>query len=50
MKEYMEQLEKLDLFKGINREELTVLLEKLNVEKKTYKKGEYIIREGERIT
>ena len=50
MKEYMEQLEKLDLFKGINKEELTALLENLKAEKKTYKKGEYIIREGERIT
>lgn len=37
MKEYMEQLEKLDLFKGINKEELTALLENLKAEKKTYK-------------
>lgn len=50
MKNYLSVLKKTQLFSGVNDDEIETMLSCLQAEFKTYKKGEYIIRQGEPIT
>lgn len=47
MKSYEEILTKIPLFEGISREDLQTMLQCLKVQKKSYRKGEMIFREGD---
>lgn len=50
MKNYLSVLKKTQLFSGVNDDEIEAMLSCLQAEFQTYKKGEYIIRQGEPIT
>lgn len=50
MKNYLSVLKKTQLFSGVNDDEIETMLSCLQAEFQTYKKGEYIIRQGEPIT
>ena len=49
MKEYIEILKRTQLFSGISTEEITAMLNCLQAKLRTFKKGEYVFREGEHI-
>ena len=50
MKKYIPILKKTKLFSGVGEEDIASLLSCLGARKKEYKKGEYILREGEHIS
>ena len=49
MKKYIPVLKRTKLFSGVGEEDISSLLSCLGARKKEYKKGEYILREGEHI-
>ena len=49
MKKYIPVLKRTKLFSGVGEEDISYLLSCLGARKKEYKKGEYILREGEHI-
>lgn len=49
MKEYMELLKGTQLFYGVSETEITAMLNCLQARVLTFKKGEYVFREGERM-
>lgn len=49
MEKYIPALKKTKLFSGIGEEDISSLLNCLQAEVKTYKKGEYVFRQGENI-
>ncbi|MBE7055868.1 MAG: Crp/Fnr family transcriptional regulator [Ruminococcaceae bacterium] len=49
MKEYISILKKTQLFAGISQDEITAMLSCLGARFNTYKKGEYIFRQGQEI-
>ena len=49
MKKYILVLKRTKLFSGVGEEDIASLLSCLGARKKEYKKGEYILREGEHI-
>lgn len=49
MKKYIPVLKRTKLFSGVGEEDIASLLSCLGARKKEYKKGEYILREGEHI-
>ena len=50
MKKYITVLKRTKLFSGVGEEDIASLLSCLGARKKEYKKGEYILREGEHIS
>lgn len=50
MKKYIPVLKRTKLFSGVGEEDIASLLSCLGARKKTYQKGEYILREGEHIS
>ena len=50
MKKYIPVLKRTKLFSGVGEEDIASLLSCLGARKKEYKKGEYILREGEQIS
>ena len=50
MKKYIPVLKRTKLFSGVGEEDIFSLLSCLGARKKEYKKGEYILREGEHIS
>ncbi len=50
MKKYIPVLKRTKLFSGMGEEDIASLLSCLGARKKEYKKGEYILREGEHIS
>ena len=50
MKKYIPVLKRTKLFSGVGEEDMASLLSCLGARKKEYKKGEYILREGEHIS
>lgn len=50
MKKYIPVLKRTKLFSGVGEEDIASLLSCLVARKKEYKKGEYILREGEHIS
>ena len=50
MKKYIPDLKRTKLFSGVGEEDIASLLSCLGARKKEYKKGEYILREGEHIS
>lgn len=50
MKKYIPILKRTKLFSGVAEEDISSLLSCLGARKKEYKKGEYILREGEHIS
>ncbi len=50
MKKYIPVLKRTKLFSGVGEEDIASLLSCLGARKKEYKKGEYILREGEHIS
>ncbi len=50
MKKYIEVLKKTKLFFGVNENEIESMISCLNARKAEYKKGEYVIRQGQRIS
>ena len=50
MKKYIPILKRTKLFSGVGAEDIASLLSCLGARKKEYKKGEYILREGEHIS
>ena len=50
MKEYIPVLQKTQLFSGISEEDTAVMLECLQAKLRTYKKGEFVVRQGEHIS
>ena len=50
MKKYIPVLKRIKLFSGVGEEDIASLLSCLGARKKEYKKGEYILREGEHIS
>ena len=50
MKEFIPILKKTKLFSGVKEEEISLLLSCLGARLCTYKKGEYVIREGEHLS
>ena len=50
MKKYIPVLKRTKLFSGVEEEDIASLLSCLGARKKEYKKGEYILREGEHIS
>lgn len=50
MKKYIPVLKRTKLFSGVGEEDIASLLSCLGARKKSYKKGEYILREGEHIS
>ncbi len=49
MKKYIPILKRTQLFAGIGEEEIDSMLSCLNAKVKYYKKGEYVLRQGERL-
>ena len=49
MNEYISILKRTKLFAGVNEEEISTMLSCLDAKLGTYKKGEYVYRQGERI-
>ena len=49
MKKYIEVLKNTQLFKGVSQKEISGMLSCLQAKKYTYKKGEYVFRQGENI-
>ena len=50
MKKYIPVLKRTKLFSGVGEDDISSLLSCLGARKKEYKKGEYILREGEHIS
>ena len=50
MKKYIPILKRTKLFSGVGEDDIASLLSCLGARKKEYKKGEYILREGEHIS
>ena len=50
MKKYIPVLKRTKLFSGVGEEDIASLLSCLGARKKAYKKGEYILREGEHLS
>ena len=50
MKKYIPVLKRTKLFSGVGEEDIASLLSCLGARKKEYKKGDYILREGEHIS
>ena len=50
MKKYIPELKRTKLCSGVGEEDIASLLSCLGARKKEYKKGEYILREGEHIS
>ena len=50
MKKYIPVLKRTKLFSGVGEEDIASLLSCFGARKKEYKKGEYILREGEHIS
>ena len=50
MKKYIPVLKRTKLFSGVGEEDIASLLSCLGARKKEYRKGEYILREGEHIS
>jgi len=50
MKKYIPVLKRTKLFSGVGEDDIASLLSCLGARKKEYKKGEYILREGEHIS
>ena len=50
MKKYIPVLKRTKLFSGVGEDDIAYLLSCLGARKKEYKKGEYILREGEHIS
>ena len=50
MKKYIPVLKRTKLFSGVGEKDIASLLSCLGARKKEYKKGEYILREGEHIS
>ena len=50
MKKYIPVLQKTQLFSGISEEDTAVMLECLQAKLRTYKKGEFVVRQGEHIS
>lgn len=49
MKNYLEILKRTQLFSGVADSEISAMLDCLHAKQRTYKKGEYVFREGEHI-
>ncbi len=49
MKKYIPVLKRTRLFAGVGEEEILAMLDCLQAAEKRYKKGEYVLRQGERI-
>ncbi|MBQ8740677.1 MAG: Crp/Fnr family transcriptional regulator [Clostridia bacterium] len=49
MKKYIPILKRTQLFSGVNESEIESMLSCLDARLKYYKKGEYVLREGERV-
>lgn len=49
MKKYSSILAKTRLFAGVSEEEIGMMLSCLNAKLRTYKKGEYVLRQGEHL-
>lgn len=49
MKKYISILKRIQLFSGVGEEEIDSMLSCLNAKLCTYKKGEYVLRQGEHI-
>ena len=50
MKEFVPVLRKTKLFSGVGEEEISTMLSCLGARMLTYKKGEYVLRQGERLS
>ena len=50
MKQYLPILKRTHLFAGVSEEEIASLLSCLDARLRRYQKGEYVLREGERLT
>ncbi|MGN0448233.1 MAG: Crp/Fnr family transcriptional regulator [Acutalibacteraceae bacterium] len=50
MKKYIEILKRTQIFAGVGDDEIETMLSCLGARIKTYKKGEYVFHQGERIT
>ncbi|MCD8015991.1 MAG: Crp/Fnr family transcriptional regulator [Lachnospiraceae bacterium] len=50
MKKFIPVLKRTQLFSGVSENEISSMLTCLNVTLKTYKKGEYVFREGEHLS
>ena len=49
MKEYILVLKRTKLFAGVGEEDITSMLSCLGARLRTYKKGEYVLRQGEHL-
>lgn len=49
MKKYIPILKQTQLFSGVNEDEISSMLGCLQAKKRTYKKGEYVFRQGETV-
>ena len=49
MKKYIPVLKRTRLFAGVGEEEILAMLDCLQAAEKRYKKGEYVLRQGEHI-
>lgn len=49
MKKYLEILERTQLFSGVSDSEISTMLNCLQAELRSFQKGDYVFREGERI-
>lgn len=50
MKKYIPVLKRTQLFAGVGEEEISSMLSCLSARLKTYKKGEYVLRQGEHLS
>ena len=49
MKRYISVLKRTQMFAGVGEDEISAMLSCLGARLKTYKKGEYVLRQGERL-
>lgn len=50
MKKYVAILKETKLFSGVSEDEITAMLDCLQARLKTYKKGEYVLKQGEQLS
>ena len=50
MKEYISILKRTQLFAGVVEEEISAMLSCLGARLETFKKGEYVLRQGEHLS